>query len=206
MIAIERLLLSTLCFNFNLQREVESDTADKGKDVFAWNIRLAKFLKASKPFTFLAHLIAIDLHRLPIPLSYPPHTIALASLYLASFLIPGHRNSIHPHDATTVDGEDSITEHNPTFEHGWTAEYFSEMEDVEGSLVVHQSIFCSLLTRSYDRDRTLDPESVHQALSASSPLFHFDKPNNKSLLVPLPRILALLSLIASARLDELSRS
>ena len=45
---------------------------------------------APKPFVFLAHLLAVDVHRTIAPLAYPSHTVALACIFLATFLTPGH--------------------------------------------------------------------------------------------------------------------
>lgn len=101
---------------------------------------------ASKNYTFLAHLIAIDVHRTLVTLSYPPHTIALACLYLTSFLIPNHFNSLEwkkeeggeeregEDDGEGEEGEKRRRNGSlkPNFLDGWCSDYESIEEDVEG--------------------------------------------------------------------------
>ncbi|GAA5919945.1 hypothetical protein JCM1841_000061 [Sporobolomyces salmonicolor] len=106
LIGIERLILQTICFNFNLHRALapSSSELDTGalyalatpapsptsRDTFTHLVRLSHLLPASQPamkaFTYLAFLLATDLHRTLLPLSYPPHTCAAACLWLAGFL------------------------------------------------------------------------------------------------------------------------
>lgn len=77
-------------------------------------------------------MLAIDVHRTLAPLSYPPHTIALACLYLTSFIVPGHRNSL---DIPSYRGDMAGIEGGrmPKFETGWSAEFESAEEDIEGA-------------------------------------------------------------------------
>ena len=85
---------------------------------------------ATKEFTKLAFRLAIDVHRTLVPLSYPSHTIALACLYLASFLDPSHPNSQPP---LSSEGEPEIwPEHAIAFHPGWSDPYASSMSDIEG--------------------------------------------------------------------------
>ncbi|ORY79710.1 hypothetical protein BCR35DRAFT_331959 [Leucosporidium creatinivorum] len=122
LIAIERLLLQTICFNFNLHRSLTpsssstsslsaslaalsaasdsgspSGSSPQGRDIFTYVLRISRLLfptsftpaESSPPtapppaeiksFTYLAHLLAIDLQRTIMPLAYPPHTCAVAS-------------------------------------------------------------------------------------------------------------------------------
>ena len=71
------------------------------------------------------------MHRTLAPLSYPPHTVALACLYLASFLTPNHRNSLEWR-GEEVTGEAE----GPHFVGQWAREFESVEEDVEGALVL----------------------------------------------------------------------
>lgn len=59
--------------------------------------------------------MAIDAHRTVTPLSFPPHAIAAACLYLTSFLT-----------------SDDLEAESPTFEDGWAEKVRCEMEDIEG--------------------------------------------------------------------------
>ena len=45
------------------------------------------FYLVSKLLTKFAWRLAVDAHRTHVPLIYPPHTVALGSLYLAALLI-----------------------------------------------------------------------------------------------------------------------
>lgn len=114
---------------------------------------------ATKEYTFLAHLLAIDVHRTLTPLSYPPHTIALACLYLASFLLPQHPNSLEWRGEELAEGEELVE--YPKFESGWTNQYESEEEDVSGEL----NWLKYLSSWRFFRNRSIDLESLHSALS-----------------------------------------
>lgn len=72
---------------------------------------------ASKDFCQLAFRLGIDAHTTLAPLSYPPQCIALACLWLASFLQ-------NPSESEPVEGV-------PAFPEGWTTEYSCLQADVE---------------------------------------------------------------------------
>ncbi|CDZ98235.1 CDK9 kinase-activating protein cyclin T [Phaffia rhodozyma] len=74
LLSIERLVLETVCFNFRVQTP------------FTFVIKFGKVLGASKLLIQAAWRIAVDSHRTLLPLMYPPHQIALASIYLACLL------------------------------------------------------------------------------------------------------------------------
>ncbi|GAA6060972.1 hypothetical protein JCM10212_006554 [Sporobolomyces blumeae] len=151
LVGIERLILQTICFSFNLLRSAPSTSTSAAtsppsrqhardpdalstselvmlatttssplsKDLFTHLVRLSALLplpelasslshpssttsvptsttasttttttNLAKSFTYLAFLLATDLHRTLAPLSYPPHTCAAACLRLAAFLFP----------------------------------------------------------------------------------------------------------------------
>ena len=73
------------------------------------------FLPASKEYVMRAFRMAVDAHRTLVPLSYPPHAIAAACLYLTSFL-------------TAELSEPGA----PAFEAGWADRCLCDMEDIEG--------------------------------------------------------------------------
>lgn len=86
---------------------------------------------APKPFLFLSHLLAVDVHRTTAPLAYPSHTLALACVYLASLLTPGHPN------CAEWKGEEvtaEMRERRPVLmgAEGWAREWESEDGDVRG--------------------------------------------------------------------------
>lgn len=73
------------------------------------------FRSADKDFIKRAYRLAIDAHRTVLPLSYPPHTIAAACLYLTSFL--------------TTDADESGV---PPFDDGWAESVQCLQDDIEG--------------------------------------------------------------------------
>ncbi|KAF5369429.1 hypothetical protein D9758_002796 [Tetrapyrgos nigripes] len=84
LLAVERLILETICFNFTSRMP------------FPYVIKIGKALTVltkplstvtTKTLTKLAYRLAIDSYRSSLPLSYPPHTLALGSLYVAALLI-----------------------------------------------------------------------------------------------------------------------
>ncbi|PPR04080.1 hypothetical protein CVT24_010653 [Panaeolus cyanescens] len=75
LLAVERLILETTCFNFTSRMP------------FPYVIKLGKQFKASKKLTKLAWRVAIDSYRTHMPLVYPPHSLALGSIYVASLLL-----------------------------------------------------------------------------------------------------------------------
>ncbi|KAJ3753793.1 cyclin-like protein [Lentinula raphanica] len=74
LLAVERLILETICFNFT------------SRMAFPYVIKIGRALGAGKKLTKLAWRLAIDSHRTFIPIEYPPHTVALGSLYVAAIL------------------------------------------------------------------------------------------------------------------------
>ncbi|KDQ11147.1 hypothetical protein BOTBODRAFT_163206 [Botryobasidium botryosum FD-172 SS1] len=74
LIGIERLVLETICFNFRVRLP------------FSYVIKIGRAIGATKDLVKLAWRLAIDSHRTVAPLEFPPHTIALASIYLAALL------------------------------------------------------------------------------------------------------------------------
>lgn len=95
LLAIERLILETICFNFT------------SKMPFPFAIKFGKYFNGppfppllsvlivftclsfpvSKLLTKFAWRLAVDAYRTHVPLIYPPHTVALGCLYLAALLI-----------------------------------------------------------------------------------------------------------------------
>ncbi|EIN12726.1 cyclin-like protein [Punctularia strigosozonata HHB-11173 SS5] len=74
LLAVERLILETICFNFTSRMP------------FPYVIKIGKVLRAPKKLTKLTWRLAVDCHRTLMPLRYPPHVIALGSFYTAALL------------------------------------------------------------------------------------------------------------------------
>ncbi|KAG8808503.1 hypothetical protein FRC17_003924, partial [Serendipita sp. 399] len=107
LLAIERLVLETISFNFTIQM------------AFPYIIKFARQLGASKDLTKLAWRLCadrhvsiyfllfsegsfeFDSHRTVIALEYPPHSIALSCLFLAALLATFEAPSLSPAEETT---------------------------------------------------------------------------------------------------------
>ncbi|KIJ54574.1 hypothetical protein M422DRAFT_24513 [Sphaerobolus stellatus SS14] len=75
LIAIERLILEMICFNFTSRMS------------FPYIIKLGRAVGASKHLINLAWRLATDSYRTMAPLLYPPHSVAVASIYLSGLLL-----------------------------------------------------------------------------------------------------------------------
>ncbi|KAJ6508686.1 cyclin-like protein [Mycena sanguinolenta] len=116
-LAIERLLLETICFNFTSRMP------------FPYVIKLGKAFGASKKMTKLAWRLTIDCHRTLVPIQYPPHIVALANLYLAALLssfeqpaIPEDSGTHTPHEIAEILGKNG----------DWEQKYQAQVDDLEG--------------------------------------------------------------------------
>ncbi|KAF8645263.1 hypothetical protein AX16_008087 [Volvariella volvacea WC 439] len=74
LLAVERLILETVCFNFTSRMP------------FPYVIKMSRVLGASKRLCKLSWRLAIDCFRTLLPIQYPPHTVALGCIYVASLL------------------------------------------------------------------------------------------------------------------------
>lgn len=74
LLAVERLILETICFNFTTRMP------------FPYLIKIARAINASKKLTRLSWRLAIDCYRTLLPLQYPPNTIAMGGIYVAALL------------------------------------------------------------------------------------------------------------------------
>ncbi|UZJ51762.1 hypothetical protein CBS101457_001082 [Exobasidium rhododendri] len=75
-LSLESLILQSIAFEFNV----------RSSDNLLYTVKLAKRWKVEKEVGRLAWQVAADSHRTYAPLSFPPSTIAAASLYTASLL------------------------------------------------------------------------------------------------------------------------
>ncbi|KAG9000701.1 hypothetical protein FRB94_005208 [Tulasnella sp. JGI-2019a] len=122
MLAIERLILEMICFNFGTRM------------AFSYVIKIGRSLNCSKELTKIAWHLAVDSHRTLIPLQYPPHTIALACVYLAALL-----SSFETPATPVMDIDRSLTSHEICIilcDHGaWEKKFNAQVEDLED--IVH---------------------------------------------------------------------
>ncbi|CUA68775.1 hypothetical protein RSOLAG22IIIB_03635 [Rhizoctonia solani] len=125
LIAIERLILETICFNFRVRLP------------FAYVIKICREFHASKELTKLAWRLSIDSNRTLVPLQYPPHTIALGCIYLAALLMSTDPNG--PATSPTYDSrEHSFRGDDPsmivaklTHPGEWETKFYSRVEQLE---------------------------------------------------------------------------
>ncbi|KAF6757424.1 cyclin-like protein, partial [Ephemerocybe angulata] len=116
LLTIERLMLETICFNFT------------SRLAFPYVIKMGRVLKASKKLTKFGWRIATDCHRTLLPLQYPPHTIALGSIYVAallsSFEQPPEQSS--GGFRTALELSKTLSTHGP-----WEEQFQSQAEDLD---------------------------------------------------------------------------
>ncbi|KAG8955834.1 hypothetical protein FRC04_006280 [Tulasnella sp. 424] len=160
-IAIERLVLEMICFNFNTRLS------------FSFVIKLGKVLGATKDLIKLAWHLAVDSHRTLVPLMYPPHTIALACLYLGALLtsfespaIPAPDGSMYrtSHELAALLGENGQ----------WETTYQAHVEDLED--IVH--ILIDLLQTMSSNFPSSVNASPNTPSSPSPYSYHPFNPNN----------------------------
>lgn len=99
-LGIERLALETICFNFGVQvpfemviklgRELGRKCSERG-----CVIKCRADRTVPKEVIQQAWRVAVDAHRTPTPLSYPPHIVALGALYTSALLAS---ESSSPHE------------------------------------------------------------------------------------------------------------
>ncbi|RDB18047.1 CTD kinase subunit beta [Hypsizygus marmoreus] len=116
LLAVERLILETICFNFTSRMP------------FPYVIKIGRALNATKKLTQLAWRLAIDSYRTLLPVQYPPQTIALGSLYVAALL-----SSFEQPASPSREGFRSSQELAAYLgKHGsWEKKFKSQVEDLE---------------------------------------------------------------------------
>ncbi|KAG9013567.1 hypothetical protein FRB90_005881 [Tulasnella sp. 427] len=168
MLSIERLVLEMICFNFNV------------RPPFSFVIKLGKALGATKDLIKLAWHLAVDCHRTLVPLMYPPHTIALACVYLAALLtsfetpaIPASDGSMHrtSHELAALLGGNGE----------WEATYQARVEDLED--IVHLLIdLLQTMSSNFPNSLTASPNTPSSPSPYSFQPLNPNNPNN----LPLP--------------------
>jgi CTD kinase subunit beta len=115
LLAVERLILETICFNFT------------SKMPFSYVIKIGRKLKASKKLIKCAWRLTIDSHRTLVPIMYPPNTVALGCLYTASLL-----TTLEPPPSPLVEAQLDSQVATILKEKGdWERMYMVEAEDLE---------------------------------------------------------------------------
>ncbi|KIM56491.1 hypothetical protein SCLCIDRAFT_1220290 [Scleroderma citrinum Foug A] len=112
LLAVERLVLETICFNFTSSLP------------FPYVIKLGKKLGVSKKLIKFAWRLTVDSHRTLVPLMYPPNTVALGCIYTAALLSTMESPSSSDTDDCRIA--------NLLKEKGdWERTYMAEAEDLE---------------------------------------------------------------------------
>ncbi|KAJ3799039.1 cyclin-like protein [Lentinula aff. detonsa] len=113
LLAVERLILETICFNFT------------SRMAFPYVIKMGRALGAGKKMTKLAWRLAIDSHRTFVPIEYPPHTVALGSIYVASIL-GSFEQSEGEEQQANLKLASSLGQHGD-----WEQQFQAHLEDLE---------------------------------------------------------------------------
>ncbi|KIJ62053.1 hypothetical protein HYDPIDRAFT_136982 [Hydnomerulius pinastri MD-312] len=115
LLAVERLILETICFNFT------------SKMPFPYVIKLGRKLGASKKLIKFAWRLTIDCHRTLVPIMYPPNTVALGCMYTAALLLALEM----PPPSNLVDESDQQIAILLKQKGDWEQVYMAEAEDLE---------------------------------------------------------------------------
>ncbi|KAL1410333.1 RNA polymerase II C-terminal domain kinase beta subunit [Vanrija albida] len=113
---IERLVLETVCFSFGVAVP------------FPLVVKFGKTFGLGKEAVQSAWRVAVDAHRTPAPLSYPPHAIALGSMYASALLSSG---TTKPHEGKVDDPEGKRVIALLGSEGPWEKDYSVSVGDVD---------------------------------------------------------------------------
>ncbi|KAF8627408.1 hypothetical protein AX17_006223 [Amanita inopinata Kibby_2008] len=164
LLAVERLILETICFNFTSRMS------------FPYVIKIARGLGATKKITKLAWRLAIDSHKTLLPLQYPPHTMAIGSIYVAALLSTFEQSTLLsgevPKDCRTAHDIVALLSKRGD----WERQYQSQIEDLEG--VFFHSHF------SYTTTVSQNPSASTSPSTPSSPSSHLPGSSSSSHLHP----------------------
>ncbi|KAF8845168.1 cyclin-like protein [Paxillus ammoniavirescens] len=114
LLAVERLILETICFNFT------------SKMPFPYVIKLGRKLGASKKLIKSAWRLTIDCHRTLVPIMFPPNTVGLGCLYTAALLSTLEMPSPNPIDEADRQIATLLKQKGD-----WERTYMAEAEDLE---------------------------------------------------------------------------
>lgn len=124
-LSIERLVLESCCFNFNLGRYGGDATGDP----FRLAIKMGRKLELSKSAIRVAWGLLSDVYRTLAPLRHTPQTLVLGCIYGAAVLAPAEANWGGARALLEVPGE-------------WERAFAVRLEDVEGELPRAVSQLC----------------------------------------------------------------
>ncbi|EEB92832.1 hypothetical protein MPER_08601, partial [Moniliophthora perniciosa FA553] len=126
LLAVERLILETICFTSHPACFPKSSDRTGSK-------RWGSILFVTK-LTKLAWRLAIDSHRTLVPIQYPPHTVALGSIYVAALLSSFESDPNSPEARNGHDIAQLLKQHGP-----WEGRFHSHVEDLEGGYCAYDS-------------------------------------------------------------------
>ncbi|KAK0503929.1 cyclin-like protein [Armillaria luteobubalina] len=124
LLAIERLMLETICFNFTSRMP------------FPYVIKIGRALGATKQIIKLAWRLAVDSHRTLVPIQYTPVTVALSSIYLASLLLSWEQPESpreEPDSSNAHDLRDQLRRHGD-----WESRFQTHVEDLD--VIAHEML------------------------------------------------------------------
>lgn len=129
---IERLVLETMCFSFGVAVPfpfVVKFGKKLGREWSCHSDADELTLAVGKDTVQAAWRVAVDAHRTPAPLSYPPHAIALGSLYASALLSSG---TTKPHEGKVDDADGKRVIALLGSEGAWEKDYAASVGDVDG--------------------------------------------------------------------------
>ncbi|KAK6907252.1 hypothetical protein I203_101242 [Kwoniella mangroviensis CBS 8507] len=159
-LACERLVLETMGFKFGVE------TGLRGV------IKIGNKLGLGKDLCQSAWKVAVDCHRTQAPLSFPPHIIALGSIYTASLLLL-ETTKLPSDDSTVSDGVPSATQVVGLLgkSGSWETEYSASaghIDDIAHHLIDLYTTILSSLPDSLPNAHTPSPVSPKEPNPSSS--------------------------------------
>ncbi|KAG6837180.1 hypothetical protein H0H93_013407 [Arthromyces matolae] len=159
LLAVERLILETICFNFT------------SRMAFQYVIKIGRALKATKKMTQFAWRLAVDCYRTLLPIQYPPHTIAVGSIYVAALLSsfeqpvpPTEEGCLSPHELAAYLGKRGE----------WEQQFRSQVEDLE---VIAHTIIDLILSATQNPSANTSPSTPASPSPHLSMRHQLDKHN-----------------------------
>ncbi|KAF8073747.1 cyclin-like protein [Lyophyllum atratum] len=167
LLAIERLILETICFNFTSRMP------------FPYVIKIGRALAATKKLTQLAWRLAVDCYRTLLPVQYPPHTIALGSIYVAA-LLSSFEQPLSPGKGEYRSSQDLASYLG---KHGdWERRFQSQVEDLE---VIAHSVIDLLLATTQNTSANTSPSTPSSPSPNLSARHQYER-HGHALSVPSP--------------------
>ncbi|EIM85971.1 cyclin-like protein [Stereum hirsutum FP-91666 SS1] len=158
LLAVERLILETICFNFTSRMP------------FPYVIKIGRELKASKKLTKFAWRLTIDSQRTLSPLQFPPHVVAVACINLAALLSSFEKGPTQAQPGCASDHQIAamLRTHGP-----WERKFQAQVEDLE--LIAH-ALLDLLIAAAQNPSASASP-STPSSPSAYSPYPHSSRNN-----------------------------